>query len=74
ISQSNKNKVQKFMVEVSKNSSLSINNSNEDSDVIPTALNETEESKTQCFVSSQPSNTSFTFLYEKLCNAIILAD
>ncbi|CAG8443359.1 11450_t:CDS:2 [Ambispora leptoticha] len=55
----------KFMAEVSKNSSSSISNSNADSDVIPTTLNETE---------SQPSNTSFTFLYEKLCNAIILAD
>ncbi|CAG8724647.1 16347_t:CDS:1, partial [Gigaspora rosea] len=40
-------------------------NNNADSDVIPTTLNETE---------SQPSNTSFTFLYEKLCNAIFLAD
>ncbi|CAG8848407.1 31264_t:CDS:2, partial [Gigaspora margarita] len=65
ISQSSKNKVQKFMAEVSKNSSSSISNSNADNDVIPTTLNETE---------SQPSNTSFTFLYEKLCNAIILAD
>ncbi|CAG8707557.1 10070_t:CDS:2, partial [Dentiscutata heterogama] len=63
ISQSSKNKVQKFMTEVSKNSSSSI--SNADNDVIPTTLNETE---------SQPSNNSFTFLYEKLCNAIILAD
>ncbi|CAG8639280.1 12829_t:CDS:2, partial [Acaulospora morrowiae] len=45
-----------------------------DSNVIPTTLNETEESKTQCFASSQPNNTSFTFLYEKPCNAIILAD
>ncbi|CAG8701977.1 2077_t:CDS:1, partial [Ambispora leptoticha] len=74
ISQYNKNKVQKFMVEVSKNSSSSINNSNADSNMIPTTLNETEESKTRCFALSQPSNTSFTFLYEKLCNAIILAD
>ncbi|CAG8771850.1 19613_t:CDS:2 [Gigaspora margarita] len=65
ISQSSKNKVQKFMAEVSKNSSSSISNSNADNDVIPTTLNETE---------SQPSNNSFTFLYEKLCNAIILAD
>ncbi|CAG8504989.1 9188_t:CDS:2, partial [Dentiscutata heterogama] len=63
ILQSSKNKVQKFMTEVSKNSSSSI--SNADNDVIPTTLNETE---------SQPSNNSFTFLYEKLCNAIILAD
>ncbi|CAG8630769.1 19863_t:CDS:2, partial [Racocetra persica] len=63
ISQSSKNKVQKFMAEVSKNSSSSI--SNADNDVIPTTLNKTE---------SQPSNNSFTFLYEKLCNAIILAD
>ncbi|CAG8540156.1 16126_t:CDS:2 [Cetraspora pellucida] len=74
ISQFSKNKVQKFMTEVSKNSISSINNSNADNDVISTTLNETDESKTQCFTSSQPSNNSFTFLYEKLCNAIILAD
>ncbi|CAG8732176.1 15080_t:CDS:2, partial [Cetraspora pellucida] len=55
ISQSSKNKVQKFIAEVSKNSSSSI--SNVDNDVIPTTLNETE---------SQPSNNSFTFLYKKL--------
>ncbi|CAG8618225.1 1864_t:CDS:2, partial [Diversispora eburnea] len=71
ISQSNKNKVQKFMSGVSTNSSSqlqytgSISNSSADNDAIPTTLNEIE---------SQPSNTSFTFLYEKLCNAIILAD
>ncbi|CAG8781758.1 2259_t:CDS:1 [Cetraspora pellucida] len=74
ISQSSKNKVQKFIAEVSKNSSSSISNSNADNDVIPTTLNETEKSKTRCFTSSQTSNNSFTFLYEKLCNAIILAD
>ncbi|CAG8528284.1 2985_t:CDS:1 [Dentiscutata heterogama] len=51
------------MAEVFKNSSSSI--SNADNDVIPTTLNETE---------SQLNNNSFTFLYEKLCNAIILAD
>ncbi|CAG8777025.1 5842_t:CDS:2 [Cetraspora pellucida] len=60
-----KNKVQKFMTKVSKNSSSSISNSNVDNDVIPTILNETE---------SQPSNNSFIFLYEKLCNAIILTN
>ncbi|CAG8636625.1 6477_t:CDS:2, partial [Acaulospora morrowiae] len=73
-SQSSKNKVKKFIAEVSNNSSSSISNSNAGSHVIPTTLNETEESKTRCFTSSQPSNTSFTFLYEKLCNAIFLAD
>ncbi|CAG8473072.1 3688_t:CDS:2 [Diversispora eburnea] len=71
ISQSNKNKVQKFMSEVSTNSSSqlqytgSISNSSADSDAIPTTLNEIE---------SQSSNTSFTVLYEKLCNAITLAN
>ncbi|KAF0489516.1 hypothetical protein F8M41_022082 [Gigaspora margarita] len=65
ISQSSKNKIQKFIAEVSKNSSSSISNSNADNDVMSTTLNETE---------SQPSNNSFTFLYKKLCNTIILAD
>ncbi|CAG8672781.1 14484_t:CDS:2, partial [Acaulospora morrowiae] len=74
ICQGTKIQLEKFMVEVSKNSSSSINNSNADSNVIPTTQNETEESKTRCFASSQPSNISFTFLYEKLCNAIIFAD
>ncbi|CAJ0830933.1 2696_t:CDS:1, partial [Entrophospora sp. SA101] len=70
ISQSNKNKIQKFMLEISENSNLqlqytgSIINGNVDSDVTPT-LNETE---------SQPSNDNFTLLYEKLCDVIILAD
>ncbi|CAG8802589.1 10867_t:CDS:2, partial [Gigaspora margarita] len=72
--------LQKFMSEVSKNSSSqlkytdSISNSNAKSDVISTTLNETEELRTQCFASSQLSNTSFMFLYEKLCDAIILAN
>ncbi|CAG8801257.1 7229_t:CDS:2, partial [Gigaspora margarita] len=48
ISQSSKNKVQKFMAEVSKNSSSSISNSN--------------------------ANNDLHILYEKLCNAIILAN
>ncbi|CAG8641174.1 639_t:CDS:1, partial [Dentiscutata heterogama] len=65
ISQSSKNKVQKFIAEVFKNSSSSIINSNVDNDMIPTTLNETE---------SQCSNNSFIFLYEKLCNAIILTN
>ncbi|CAJ0846441.1 18493_t:CDS:2, partial [Entrophospora sp. SA101] len=58
------------MLEISENSNLqlqytgSIINGNVDSDVTPT-LNETE---------SQPSNDNFTLLYEKLCDAIILAD
>ncbi|KAF0429713.1 crinkler family protein [Gigaspora margarita] len=55
--QSSKNKVQKFMAEVSKNPSLSISNSNADNDVISTTLNETE---------SQLNNNSFIFLYKKL--------
>ncbi|CAG8530251.1 7709_t:CDS:1 [Cetraspora pellucida] len=67
ISQSNKNKVEKFMSEVS------VSNGNTDSDILPTTLNKTEESKTQCF-ASQSSNTNFMFLYEKLCDAIILAN
>ncbi|RHZ76212.1 hypothetical protein Glove_200g23 [Diversispora epigaea] len=71
-SQSNKNKVEKFVTKISKNSSLSI--SNAESNVIPITLNETEESKTRCEASSQSSNTNFTFLYEKLCNAIIFAN
>ncbi|CAG8540736.1 12117_t:CDS:2 [Cetraspora pellucida] len=65
ISQSSKNKVQKFIAEVSNNSSLFISNSNADNNVIPTTLNETK---------SQPSNNSFIFLYKKLCNTIILTD
>ncbi|CAJ0828970.1 13610_t:CDS:1 [Entrophospora sp. SA101] len=70
ISQSNKNKIQKFMLEISENSNLqlqytgSIINGNVDSNMTPT-LNETE---------SQPSNDNFTLLYEKLCDVIILAD
>ncbi|CAG8796323.1 18238_t:CDS:2, partial [Gigaspora margarita] len=60
ISQSNKNKVQKFMLEVSKNSSLQLNR-----DITSTVSNETK---------FQPSNTNFTFLYKNLCDAIILAD
>nr|CAG8671025.1 6600_t:CDS:1 [Entrophospora candida] len=68
--QSNKNKVQKFMLEISENSNLQLQytgfiiNGNVDIDMTPT-LNETE---------SQPSNDNFTLLYEKLCDAIILAD
>ncbi|CAG8726711.1 6020_t:CDS:2, partial [Acaulospora morrowiae] len=61
ICQRTKTQLEKFMVEVSENSSSSINNSNADSNVIPTTLNETEESKTQCFTSSQPSNISLAF-------------
>ncbi|CAG8489980.1 4566_t:CDS:2, partial [Scutellospora calospora] len=68
---------QKIMLEVSENSSLQLQytdsniseegiaNSNVDRDVTSTTLNETE---------FQPSNTNFTLLYEKLCDAIILAD
>ncbi|CAJ0838278.1 21890_t:CDS:2 [Entrophospora sp. SA101] len=58
------------MLEISESSNSqlqytsSIINGNVDSDVTPT-LNETE---------SQPSNANFTLLYEKLCDAIILAD
>ncbi|CAG8563283.1 11461_t:CDS:2 [Diversispora eburnea] len=77
ISQSNKNKVQKFMLEVSENSSPQLQytdsiiseggtaNGNVDMDVTSTTPNETK---------FQPSNTNFTLLYEKLCDAIILAD
>ncbi|CAG8731113.1 12463_t:CDS:2, partial [Racocetra fulgida] len=60
ISQSNKNKVQKFMSEVSGSSSPQLNR-----DVTSATSNETK---------FQPSNTNFTLLYEKLCDAIILAD
>ncbi|CAG8642928.1 9851_t:CDS:2, partial [Ambispora gerdemannii] len=49
------------MSEISENSS-SINNDNIDRDVTTTIQDEA------------PSNTNFTLLYEKLCDAIILAD
>ncbi|CAG8503406.1 9180_t:CDS:2 [Acaulospora morrowiae] len=57
-------KVQKIMSEISENSS-SINNDNIDRDVTTTIQDEVE---------SLPSNTNFTLLYGKLCDAIILAD
>ncbi|CAG8500816.1 7102_t:CDS:2, partial [Paraglomus occultum] len=57
-------KVQKIMSEISENSS-SINNYNINSNVATNAQDEVEP---------LPSNTNFTLLYEKLCDAIILAD
>ncbi|CAG8642961.1 7994_t:CDS:1, partial [Diversispora eburnea] len=86
ISQSNKNKVQKFMLEVSENSSPQLQytdsiiseggtaNCNVDRDVTSIAEQWPKEPTTPNETKFQPSNTNFTLLYEKLCDAIILAD
>ncbi|CAG8716298.1 739_t:CDS:2, partial [Acaulospora morrowiae] len=61
---SSQEKVQKIMSKISENSSFK-NNDNIDRDVTTTTQDETE---------SLPSNTNFTLLYGKLCDAIILTD
>ncbi|CAG8832085.1 15731_t:CDS:2, partial [Racocetra persica] len=66
ISQSNKNKVQKIMLEVSENSSPQLQYTDSIISEGGTANGNVDRDVT--------SNTNFTLLYEKLCDAIILAD
>ncbi|CAG8747768.1 15134_t:CDS:2, partial [Racocetra fulgida] len=70
ISQSNKNKVQRFMLEVSENSSPQLQYTDSIISKVSTANGNVTPNETKF----QPSNANFTLLYEKLCDAIILAD